>query len=329
MDRAGLIRAGDQRALAALIRELEEGRADAASELRALAAGRSPPFVVGITGPAGAGKSTLVDGLVERLRARGERVGIVAVDPSSAAGRTTGAAPGAGGGAVLGDRVRMQRHATDPGVFIRSLATRGARGGLSAGAADVIAALGAAGYGTVLLETVGVGQAETDVADAADVVVLVLVPGLGDDVQALKAGLLEIADVLVVNKADRADADRAAGDLAAMLDIRRAAGAGAPRDGDAGRADVPILRTVATSGAGLDELLGVIELSRGPLAPARRRARAIARIQQAALARVADEVSAALQPGGLGGSLVDDVVEGRTDPAAAAEALMSRLGRGY
>jgi LAO/AO transport system kinase len=221
----------------------------------------------------------------------------------------------------------MQRHATDPGVFIRSLATRGARGGLSAGAADVIAALGAAGYGTVLLETVGVGQAETDVADAADVVVLVLVPGLGDDVQALKAGLLEIADVLVVNKSDRADADRAAGDLAAMLDIRRAAGA--PRDGDAGRADVPILRTVATSGAGLDELLRVIDLSRGPLAPARRRARAVARIQQAALARVADHVGAALQPGGLGGSLVDDVVEGRTDPAAAAEALMSRLGKGY
>ncbi|HEY8922940.1 MAG TPA: methylmalonyl Co-A mutase-associated GTPase MeaB [Polyangia bacterium] len=322
MDRPGLIRAGDQRALAALLRELEEGRAEASAELRALGAGAAPPFVVGITGPAGAGKSTLVDGLVERLRARGERVGIVAVDPSSGARRTTG-------GAVLGDRVRMQRHATDPGVFIRSLATRGARGGLSAGAADVIAALGAAGYGTVLVETVGVGQAETDVADAADVVVLVLVPGLGDDVQALKAGLLEIADVLVVNKADRADADRAAGDLAAMLDIRRAAGAGPPRDGNAGRADVPILRTVATTGAGLDELLRVIDLSRGPVAPARRRARAAARIQQAALARVAADVSAALEPGGLGGSLVDDVVEGRTDPAAAAEALMARLGRGY
>jgi len=334
MDRAELIRAGDQRALATLIRDLEEGRAGAAAELRALAAGGAPPFVVGITGPAGAGKSTLVDGLVERLRARGERVGIVAVDPSSATGPAGGAGRGAAGGAVLGDRVRMQRHATDPGVFIRSLATRGARGGLSAGAADVIAALGAAGYGTVLLETVGVGQSETDVADAADVVALVLVPGLGDDVQALKAGLLEIADVLVVNKADRADADRTAGDLAGMLDIRRAAGAGPPdqsggRDGRGDRADVPILLTVATTGAGLDELLRVIDLSRGPIAPARRRARAMARIQQAALARVAEEVAAALAPGGLGGSLVDDVVEGRTDSAAAADALMSRLRKGY
>jgi len=253
------------------------------------------------------------------------------VDPSSATGPAMAAAPGTAGGAVLGDRVRMQRHATDPGVFIRSLATRGARGGLSAGAADVIAALGAAGYGTVLLETVGVGQAETDVVDVADVVVVVLVPGLGDDVQALKAGLLEIADALVVNKGDRPDADRTAGDLAAMLDIRRAAGAGRPDDSGArgSRADVPILRTVATTGAGLDELLQFIDRSRGPLAPARRRARAVARIQQAALARVAEEVGAALAPGGVGGTLVDDVVEGRTAPAAAAEALMSRLGRGY
>src|SRR5438477_2592617 len=153
----------------------------------------------------------------------------------------------------------MQRHATDSGVFIRSVATRGARGGLSAAAADVVAALGAGGYGIVLLETVGVGQAETDVAAAADVVVVMAVPGLGDDVQALKAGLLEIADVLVVNKGDRAEADRTVSDLAAMLDIRRAAAttredSGGPGEGAASAAAVPIVRTVATTGEGLDDL---------------------------------------------------------------------------
>lgn len=325
MDRAGLIRSGDQRALATLLRDLDDGRAEAVAELRGLGAGGAAPFVVGITGPAGAGKSTLVDALTERLRARGTRVGIVAVDPSSA---RAGGGRGEPGGAVLGDRIRMQRHATDSGVFIRSLATRGARGGLSASAADVIAALGAGGYGTVLLETVGVGQAETDIAATADVVVVVLVPGLGDDVQALKAGLLEIADVLVVNKADRADADRAAGDLAAMLDIRRAAHAG-EREA-AAQPEVPIIRTVATTGQGVDEVLRAVEAAgAGPASPERRRARAAARIEQAALARLAVELRAALVPGGQGEALVDDVVQGRIDAAAAAEALMSRLGRGY
>jgi LAO/AO transport system kinase len=328
MDRPRLIVAGDQRALASLIRDLDDGRPEAAGELRGLTDGRSPPFVVGITGPAGAGKSTLLDGLIARLRTRGERVGVVAVDPSSAR---------AAGGAVLGDRVRMQRHATDSGVFIRSLATRGARGGLSAAAADVLAALGAGGYGTVLLETVGVGQAEVDVAAAADVVVVVAVPGLGDEVQALKAGLLEIADVVVVNKGDRADADRTIADMAAMLDIRRAAATtrtsgGAADEAAGSAAAVPIVRTVATTGEGLDELWAAVERARGAapaMSLARRRQRAVLRIEQAVTARAAAQVRTALAPDGRDATLADEVAAGRLDAGAAADVLMSRLGRGY
>lgn len=325
MDRPHLIEAGDQRALASLIRDLDDGRPEAAGELRALTAGRAPPFVVGITGPAGAGKSTLVDGLIARLRARGERVGVVAVDPSSA---------GPNGGAVLGDRVRMQRHATDTGVFIRSLATRGARGGLSGAAADVLAALGAGGYGTVLLETVGVGQAETDVAAAADVVVVVAVPGLGDDVQALKAGLLEIADVLVVNKGDRAEADRTLSDLAAMLDIRRAAAPTrtAAGEGAGSACAVQIVRTVATTGEGLDDLWAAVERARGTapaMSIARRRGRAVQRIEQAVMARAAAQIRAALTPEGGDAALADEVAAGRLDAGAAADVLMSRFRKGY
>lgn len=328
MDRPRLIEAGDQRALASLLRDLDDGRPEAPGELRALMAGRAPPFVVGITGPAGTGKSTLVDGLVARLRARGERVGVVAVDPSSAR---------AAGGAVLGDRVRMQRHATDSGVFIRSLATRGARGGLSAAAADVLMALGAGGYGTVLLETVGVGQAETDVAAAADVVVVVAVPGMGDDVQAMKAGLLEIADVLVVNKGDRAEADRTIADLSAMLDIRRAVAtpmseASASDAGGAAGAGVPIVRTVATTGEGLDELWAAVERAREvppAMSLARRRRRAVLRIEQAVAARAAAHIRAALAPGGGDAALADEVAAGRLDAGGAADVLMSRLGKGY
>ena len=173
---------------------------------RALRCGRSTrtaarAFIVGVTGAPGVGKSTLVDALVAAARARGERVAVVAVDPSSPFS----------GGALLGDRVRMQRHATDEGVFIRSLATRGQQGGLSRSTTAAVAVLDAAGFPLVFVETVGAGQAEIDVADAADAVVVVTAPGLGDEVQALKAGLLEIADVLVVNKGDRDGADRAHG----------------------------------------------------------------------------------------------------------------------
>ena len=311
MGRRELIQAGDHRALAALIRELDDGgpaSARASQELHELTAGLPPPFVVGVTGPPGAGKSTLVDGLCGLLRRRGARVGIVAVDPSSPLG----------GGAVLGDRVRMQRHATDAGVFIRSLGTRGAGGGLSSSAAQVVAALGAGGFSTVLVETVGVGQAEVDVAVLADVTAVVTVPGLGDDVQALKVGLLEIADVLVVNKGDREGADRAVGDLMAMLAL-------------AARPAPPILKTSATNGAGIEELVTALEtLRQRPLAERAARRRRQAARQVAAVA--ADTLRARLQAALSGAAAGDPVshtiasVADRTlDPWSAADLLMSVL----
>lgn len=311
MGRRELIQAGDHRALAGLIRDLDDGTPDAARELKELTAGLAAPFVVGVTGPPGAGKSTLVDGLCGLLRGRGTRVGIVAVDPSSPRG----------GGAVLGDRVRMQKHATDAGVFIRSLATRGAGGGLSSSAGQVVAALGAGGFSTVLVETVGVGQAELDVAVLADVTAVVTVPGLGDEVQALKAGLLEVADVLVVNKADRPGADQTLRDLKGMLELRHLTGAAA--------ADVPIVRTVATTGEGLADLLAAIEGAGAAQLDQQRVSRATRRVAQLLLGRLAADARAALAPGGVAAALAGEVVSGTRDAKSALRDLMERLREGY
>ncbi len=195
-------------------------------------------LIVGVTGPPGAGKSSLVDALTAELRRRGQTVAIVAVDPSS---RATG-------GAILGDRVRMSRHHADSGVFIRSMATRGASGGLARTTAALSRLFRGAGFHFVLIETVGVGQDEIDIAGQADVTAVVLVPGMGDDVQAIKAGIMEIADLFVINKADRPGAEQTEREIQAMLSL--------------GDADVPILRTVAIDGTGVSELADALQ-SRG------------------------------------------------------------------
>lgn len=233
------MKAGDVRALARAISLVENG-ADEAEELLALCRpAEGPAMLVGITGPPGAGKSTLVDQMARSLRSAGRSVGIVAVDPTSPYS----------GGALLGDRIRMQGFAGDDGMFIRSLASRGARGGLTAEVRDVCTLLAASGRQVVLIETMGVGQDEVAVAAIADLTILVLVPGMGDDVQSLKAGIMEAADIYVINKADREGADRMESEIKATQSL---AGGKA--------AVVPVFKTVATEGSGVAELLAAIAL---------------------------------------------------------------------
>jgi LAO/AO transport system kinase len=305
---------GDIRAGARLMRDIDDRRPHAMTALKALFPHTGQAYITGITGNPGAGKSTVVDAMISHYRAAGERVGVVCVDPTSPFS----------GGAILGDRIRMQRHALDNDVFIRSLATRGYLGGLSRSTFDIVAVLDAMGYTRILVETVGVGQDEVDVMKAAHTTVVVTVPGLGDDIQAIKAGLLEIADVLVVNKSDREGADRTERDLLHMLDLRA--------HGE--RKEVEIVRTVATrstaAGSGITELCAAIELHRakvwqGPEAAQRAVRRRAAHLTELLRALVADRVEQALaQRGGLAD--VAAAVEARNgDPWSAAEEILARL----
>jgi LAO/AO transport system kinase len=297
--------AGEARSIARAISEVERDTGTVPEILGRLFARTGGARILGITGPPGAGKSTLVRGLAQAYRAEGRRVGIVAVDPTSPFT----------GGAILGDRIRMAEIYTDPGVFIRSMATRGALGGLARATNDAVDVLDAAGYDRVLVETVGVGQDEVDVVRTADTVAVVLVPGLGDDIQAIKAGILEIADVFVVNKAERDGADRAVAELAMMLDF-------APREDWR----PPIIKTSATTGSGVAEVLAALEahgdfLERSGEGQRRRARRARARLLGLLEQRFRRTVeSRAPGPDGLENA-VRAVVARAEDPYAAAERL--------
>ncbi|HWI41421.1 MAG TPA: methylmalonyl Co-A mutase-associated GTPase MeaB [Verrucomicrobiae bacterium] len=243
MSLADRILQGEVRAAARLMRDIDDALPSAHQELKELYRHTGRALIIGVTGPPGAGKSTLVDQLTAAFRRRGNRVGVVAVDPTSPFT----------GGAILGDRIRMNRHSDDPGVFIRSLATRGHLGGLSLSTADVASVMDAMGMEVIIIETVGVGQDEVEIMRLAHTTLVVMVPGLGDDIQAIKAGILEIGDIFVVNKADREGADRTARDLEMMLEMNRYA---------EGEWRPPVLKTEAQRNTGIEELVEGVERHR-------------------------------------------------------------------
>ncbi|MFH1531893.1 MAG: methylmalonyl Co-A mutase-associated GTPase MeaB [Pseudomonadota bacterium] len=237
---------GNVRAGARLMRWADDRDPRAIPELQILFPHTGRAHIIGITGNPGSGKSTLVDTVVRKLRAEGKLVGVVAIDPSSPYT----------GGAILGDRIRMQKHAGDPGVFIRSLATRGHLGGLTRSTNDVVTILDAMGFDAVIVETVGVGQDEVDIVKTAHTSVVVLVPGLGDDIQNMKAGILEIADIFVVNKADRDGAERVVGELQYLQHLLA---------GSASHHQVPIIKTIAPQNKGIDDLVAALHEHRAGL----------------------------------------------------------------
>jgi LAO/AO transport system kinase len=304
--------AGDRRALARVVTLIENGAPEARTVLARLHAHGGRAHVVGLTGSPGAGKSTLVTQLARELRRRDQRIAIVAVDPSSPFT----------GGAILGDRIRMQELAGDPNVFIRSMASRGSLGGLAASTRDVVRALDAGGFDTIIIETVGAGQAEVEIVRAAQTVVVVTVPGMGDDIQAIKAGILEIADIFVVNKADRPGADQTAAELRMLLSL------------DERRKEklwhVPIVKTSAATGEGISDLADKLAAhiaslrETGTLAGRsgqQARSEMLALLHQALLLRIGATISAEEW-----NALIEDVVDRRTDPYAAADTIARRIG---
>lgn len=333
-------RAGQVRAIARLISLVEDGSA----LLRPIMAQLTPlagrAWVVGLTGAPGVGKSTTTSALIRHLRQQGQRVGVIAVDPTSPFS----------GGALLGDRIRMQDHATDPGVFIRSMASRGHLGGLAWSTPQAIRILDAVGFDTVLVETVGVGQSEVEVAALTDTSIVLLAPGMGDGIQAAKAGILEIADILVVNKADRPGADVTVRELKHMLALgRQTLPAASRRDVGSHRVALPlsdppaasaadspaewippVLKLVASQGDGVPELAAAIVEHRTWLAGSgagevRRLARARAEVAAIAQAQIQARL-AGLGSGKMLADLAEEVTTGRTDAYAAADRLLSEVG---
>ncbi len=327
---------GELRAAARLMRDLDDQAPSARDAMRLLFPHTGRAYVVGLTGSPGAGKSSLTDRLIAWHRKRGRTVGVVAVDPTSPFS----------GGAILGDRIRMQDHALDEGVFIRSMATRGNLGGLSRATADVVSVMDAMGKDVVLVETVGVGQDEIEIAALAHTVVVVAVPGMGDEVQAIKAGVMEIADVFAVNKADREGADRAVRDLHMMLELRRATATRPPPDHDelhrfpegepwspedARFWEPPIVKTVATRDEGVTELCEAVERHRAHLvATGMLRARETARARAAFVALLREQLLAgalarlAGEQGHLD-QIAARIAAREADPYSLAEELVARL----
>ena len=303
--------AGDRRAIARAISAVESGEAAGIQLLKLLFPKSGGAYVIGVTGSPGAGKSTLVEKLAGEYRRSGLRVGIIAVDPTSPFS----------GGAILGDRIRMQALSTDEGVYIRSMATRGHLGGLTAAAQDVVTILDAAGCQVVLIETVGVGQDEVEIARHADVTALLLVPGMGDDVQTFKAGVMEIADLYVINKADRPGAERVEQEVAAMLSL-------APRR-DSWRP--PVLRTVATTGEGVGALREALEQFR---VFSEQEARRLGRQREQWRVRLLELLRQSLLENAVKGlhegaleARVEEVMARRRDPHSVVEELVEEFCR--
>lgn len=322
------IQAGDVRALARACRLIDERAPRAFELLKQVFTHDGHAYVVGVTGTPGAGKSTLVNGLIQLYRAQNKRVAVLAIDPTSPYS----------GGAILGDRIRMQQHFTDEGVFIRSIATRGHLGGLSRSTGDVLHVLHAAKFDVVLLETVGVGQDELEVTRLADTTLVVMAPGMGDDIQAIKAGILEVADVFAVNKADRVGADATAQDLQQMLSLRRVPQGTNKMHGhtavstlergpeaEAGEWVPPILKTVATRQEGLAELVDAFAkhhefLMTTHAGQAIREERRVAEFRAILYQALIDEVDTRFAE--AVSEKLKAVVDGRVDPYSGAEALV-------
>ncbi|HEV2022461.1 MAG TPA: methylmalonyl Co-A mutase-associated GTPase MeaB [Terriglobales bacterium] len=306
------IRSGEPRALARAISAIEDHAPESVELLKALFPHSGKARVIGLTGAPGSGKSTLVDQLAREYRKQGRTLGIIAVDPTSPYT----------GGAILGDRIRMQAHHADSGIYIRSMATRGFLGGLARATADVATVLDASGKDLILVETVGVGQDEVDIVRLADATIVILVPGMGDDVQTIKAGIMEIADIFVINKSDREGAERVEREIRAMQSLATRPDRWSP----------PIVKTVATEGTGIPELVAAIAeheeyLRRENLTLKKKignwRERLVEMLRESLLERVLKEQMS----DGEVAAYAAEVAEGKRDPYSLVEEIVSRVGK--